>query len=91
MPLARENKVFDPEGNLVETRILTYSWEYIRLERQHWLEKTDLWYLKDRWDNLSTTQKGQLNSFRQALRDLPEDFPDASDACDNFPDPKEWF
>jgi hypothetical protein len=91
MSLARENKVFDHEGNLIETKVLTYSWDYIKQERKMWLEKTDLWYFNDRWEGLSSEAKEQLNSFRKSLRDLPDDFPLESDACDNFPEPEEWF
>jgi len=39
---------------------------------------------------LSTTSKGQLNSFRSALRDIT-DHPDANTAADNMPEAEEWF
>tara|TARA_R100001244_G_scaffold87207_1_gene66759 strand:+ start:671 stop:928 length:258 start_codon:yes stop_codon:yes gene_type:complete len=67
------------------------SWGEIRLTRKNWLETTDLWYLKDRWDELSSAAKGQLNSFRQDLRDLPQSYESANDAADNFPTPEDWF
>ena len=42
-----------------------FTWIEVRLSREEALKSTDLWYLKDRWDNLTTTQKGQLNSYRR--------------------------
>jgi len=69
----------------------TIDWGLLRSERNFWLKITDTWYLKDRWDELSTYNKGKLNSFRLALRDLPQDYSDAALAAVNFPDPEDWF
>ena len=94
---------FDDDGQRTGKNIeITYnnvSWDDIRTARTDWLEKTDLWYLGDRWDSLSTYEKGQLNSFRQTLRDIPQTYYDeddletqgANNACDNLPIPEVWF
>ena len=87
----RSHTVFDAEGNVILEEMITVSWSHVKEVRRYWLEKTDLWYLKDRWDNLSTTAKGELNTFRQTLRDLPQNYEAANDAADNFPAPEEWF
>lgn len=77
------------DGQRVED--IDISWSKVKLMRKSWLEITDLWYLKDRWDELTSTAKGQLNTFRQELRDLPQTYESANDAADNFPEPEEWF
>jgi len=76
---------------LISETFRDVSWERIRSERKQWFAITDLWYLKDRWDNLSSSHKGILNSFRQTLRDLPQNHTTANQACDAFPEAEEWF
>tara|TARA_Y100000356_G_C11091770_1_gene199636 strand:- start:4 stop:246 length:243 start_codon:yes stop_codon:yes gene_type:complete len=68
-----------------------WSWDQIRDSRNTALVSTDLWYLKDRWDNLSSTAKGQLNSYRQALRDLPQTYSTPEEAVENWPVREDWF
>jgi len=77
---------------LIETIQHDIDWVTLRKFRTKLLDRTDVWYISDRWSSLSSTAKGQLNSYRQSLRDLPQDFPGelANDAVDNFPDPPEW-
>lgn len=66
------------------------NWDEIYTAREWWFLTTDGWYLKDRWDQLNTAEKGQLNSFRQALRDVGgEDT--ISDAITAFPVAEDWF
>ncbi len=87
----RSHTVFDAEGEIILEEMLDVSWDYVKSIRTYWFEITDLWYLKDRWDDLSTTAKGELNTFRQTLRDLPQTYESANDAADNFPAPENWF
>lgn len=87
----RSVKSFDELGNLIAEDMRDIEWDEVRKERQRWLKITDLWYFKDRWDALSSTKKGQLNTFRQELRDLPDNYTTANEAADNFPEPQEWF
>lgn len=79
------NKSVLPSGEI------GYSWTNIRYARDNDLKSTDLWYLKDRWDNLSTTAKGQLNTYRQLLRDLPQTYSDPDEAVENWPEREDWF
>jgi hypothetical protein len=67
------------------------TWASVKALRKIYFKKTDLWYLKDRWDNLSSTKKGQLNSFRESMRDLPQNYDDPTEAMSNFPIPEDWF
>lgn len=71
--------------------MLISSWTDIIRSRAYYLAHTDLWYLKDRWDTLTSTQKGQLNSFRAALRDITSYHPDLSAAQANWPSAEDWF
>ena len=60
------------------------SWEQVRRARDHELSKTDWRAVKDR------TLTQAWKDYRQALRDLPQDFPDsANDAADNWPEAPE--
>ena len=78
------------DGSWVETTF-DVEWPLVRSMRIWLFKRTDLWYLKDRWDSLSSTNKGKLNSFRQSLRELPQTYESANDAFDNFPEPEEWM
>lgn len=67
------------------------TWADVRYHRDIGLTTTDLWYLKDRWDQLSSTAKGQLNTYRESLRQLPQNYADANTAAENFPSREDWF
>jgi hypothetical protein len=69
--------------DVVEQRELTYEWHELRILRDEILDQSDWRAMKDR--TLSTAWK----DYRQALRDLPQDFDSANDAVDNWPDPPE--
>ena len=79
-----------PDGSWVASTF-DASWSEVLPRRKYLLKKTDTWYLKDRWDTLSATNKGKLNTFRQTLRDLPQNYDNANDAFDNFPEPEDWM
>jgi|TARA_R100000988_G_scaffold99964_1_gene69849 hypothetical protein len=87
----RNHTISNHLGEIISTTKKDVTWDEVRKERKKWLEATDLWYLKDRWDALSSSAKGKLNSFRASLRSLPQDYETANEACDSFPTPEEWF
>lgn len=66
------------------------SWEQVREARDIYLKRADRYYITDRWNLYSTTKKGEMNSYRQELRDLPQTYSDANEAWDNVPEPPEW-
>mgnify|MGYP001459431190 CR=1 FL=1 len=67
-------------GNeVVEVRELTYDWDMLRKFRDDLLEQTDWRAVKDR------TMSQAWKDYRQALRDLPQDYENANDAADNWP------
>ncbi len=78
---------------LIETIQHDIDWKTLRVFRARVLKALDNWYLADRWESLSSDAKAQLNAYRQALRDLPQDYPGekANDAVDNWPDAEDWF
>jgi len=86
----RRSIIYDGDS-IIQDILVNVSWRTVRSERENWLVQTDLWYLKDRWDSLSSKKKGELNAFRQALRNLPQTYTEANDAADNFPTPEDWF
>ena len=59
------------------------TWEVVRSLRDKELEATDWRAVKDR------TMSQAWKDFRQALRDLPQNFEDANSACDAWPEPAE--
>jgi|TARA_B100001094_G_scaffold287412_1_gene302939 hypothetical protein len=78
------------DGSWVESTF-DATWSEILPERIYLLKKTDTWYLSDRWAQLTSEQQTALNTFRQTLRDLPQNHDNANDAFDNFPDPEDWM
>jgi len=87
--MSRNREIWGAEG-LIESSLDDVTWDQVKGIRLEWLDRTDRFYVADRWDLLSSTSKGQLNSFRTALRDITE-HPDANTAADNMPDAEEWF
>ena len=87
--MSRNREIWGADG-LIESSLDDKTWDQVKAIRLEWLDRTDKFYVADRWDLLSTTSKGQLNSFRSALRDIT-DHPDANTAADNMPEAEEWF
>ena len=59
------------------------TWEQVRKERDQELSGTDWRAVKDR------TMSQAWKDYRQALRDLPQNYESANDAADNWPTPPE--
>jgi hypothetical protein len=78
----RRKFIYDGE-TLLETIERDVDWFTIRKVRDYELKKTDWLAVKDR------TMSQAWKDYRQALRDLPADYPDAMDAVDNWPEPPE--
>jgi len=87
--MSRTREVWGAEG-LIESTQTDVSWDQVKGIRLEWLDRTDKFYVGDRWGLLSTSKKGKLNAFRQALRDITEQ-PDANTAADNMPLAEDWF
>jgi hypothetical protein len=78
------------DRSLTNDGIVTYTdktWEELRDLRDNLLKATDSYYPKDRWDSFNTTQKGQLNTWREDLRDLPANYNTANEAWDAITEP----
>ena len=59
------------------------DWHTVRKERDNLLKQTDWRAVKDR------TMTQPWKDYRQALRDLPQDYEEANDAVDNWPEAPE--
>ena len=71
-------------GVEIESGTYDVSWEDVRSTRDQALADSDWRAVSDR------TISQDWIDHRQALRDLPQDFPEsANDAADNFPQPPE--
>ena len=68
---------------VVEQRLLEYDWHQLRMLRNDCLNNTDWLAVKDR------TMSQDWKDYRQALRDLPADYPDPMVAIDHWPEPPE--
>jgi len=68
---------------IVDSGVRDVDWEFVRYHRNQLLNDTDWRAVKDR------TMSQPWKDFRQALRDLPQDSPDANSAVDNWPQPPE--
>lgn len=69
--------------DVVEQKEIQYDWHELRIFRDDLLDSSDWRAMKDR--TLPTAWK----DYRQALRDLPANYPDPSDAVDNWPEAPE--
>lgn len=82
MPLSRNIRIF-AAGVLQEESLRNFDWEEVRAERDRELEETDWRAVKDR------TMSQAWKDYRQALRDLPQDYETANDAVDHWPEAPE--
>jgi len=68
---------------VVERRLLQYDMHQLRMFRNDCLDNTDWMATQDR----IMTEAWKI--YRQALRDLPANFPDPLEAVENWPEPPE--
>ena len=68
---------------------LFQGWDDVRKERQWALDMSDRFTNMDIWNTLSETQQKELSEFRQALRDIPQNY----DSLDTlvFPIKPSWL
>ena len=65
--------------DIVEEGKYDVAWQEVRNRRNELLKATDWRAVKDR------TMPQAWKDYRQALRDLPQEYEDANDAADNWP------
>ena len=70
-------------SEIIEVRTISYTMDQLRVLRNQALSDSDWTAVKDR------TMSQSWKDYRQALRDLPADYPDPSDAVDNWPEAPE--
>lgn len=73
----------DHEGNIISQTQVDVDWVTLRKVRNQELQDTDWRAVKDR------TMSQGWKDYRQALRDLPQQFESANEAADNWPTPPE--
>ena len=78
----RSYTIYDGE-TIVEEGQIDVEWPAIRAKRDYELKNTDWRAVKDR------TMSQAWKDYRQALRDLPQNYENANDAADNWPTPPE--
>lgn len=61
---------------ITEQEILINAWDMLRSERNRKLSESDIYVLADRWASYTVEQQSAWSSYRQALRDLPENTTD---------------
>ena len=66
-------------SEIIESGMVDVTWEEIRRARNLELDSTDWRAVKDR------TMSQAWKDYRQALRNLPQDYEDANNAADNWP------
>ncbi len=77
------NYVIYNGADIVDQGQRDVDWERIRKQRNAELNDTDWRAVKDR------TMSQAWKDYRQALRDLPQEYESANDAADNWPIPPE--
>jgi hypothetical protein len=78
----RTYTIYDGD-TVIETGETDVEWESVRAKRDLELKQTDWRAVKDR------TMSQAWKDYRQALRDLPQNYESANDAADNWPTPPE--
>lgn len=78
----RTYTIYDGD-TVIEAGETDVEWESVRAKRDLELKQTDWRAVKDR------TMSQAWKDFRQALRDLPQNYESANDAADNWPTPPE--
>ena len=68
---------------VIEEKMIDYDWDQVRRLRSRALDETDWRAVKDR------TMSQAWKDYRQALRDLPQDYEEANDAVANWPEAPE--
>ena len=89
--MTRRNNEIWRDGVLVEVVQFDVEWEQVREERDMFLKQSDGWMLPDRYEQLSSAQKTELTTYRQTLRDIPQNHSEANDAYDAIPDAPTWL
>ena len=67
------------------------EWDELRDIRTQKLLRMDKFQLSIIYDNLTDTQRAELQQYRQELLDLPQDFNTPQEAYDNIPTKPTWF
>ena len=55
-------------------RELEMGWSQVRSQRDEMLQQSDLFVLIDKWELLTEERKQEIRVYRQALRDVPQNF-----------------
>jgi hypothetical protein len=55
------------------------EWYQVRSQRDELLKQSDVLVLIDRWEILSAERQDEIRAYRQALRDVPNNFNDPSE------------
>lgn len=66
----------DEEVLARRARMEPYAWDGLRVQRNALLVDSDNYVRPDRWDGYTAEQKAAWTSYRQALRDLPQNTTD---------------
>lgn len=89
---SRRIETYDSNGELIETVFREVEYSEVRQIRNMLLKESDLYILQDIYNSLTEEQKNELITYRQDLRELPQNYPNsANDAADNLPIIPEWF
>lgn len=67
------------------------TWDDFRESRDAALHATDKHMLIDKYNALTAEQQQAISDFREWLRDAPDMYESANEACDAWPTPEGWF
>lgn len=82
--VSRRKIIFEGKKIISDT-LVDRNWDYVRHHRNKWLKSTDKYMQMS--DRFSEETMAEILAYRQTLRDLPQTYESANDACDNFPAP----
>ena len=67
------------------------DWSHFREWRDMALDATDVHMLTDKFQALTEEQLESITIFSQWLRDAPDNYESANEACDNWPPAEDWW
>ena len=68
---------------VISDEMLDRTWDYVRYHRTKWLNTSDKYITMT--DRFSPEELSSLLEYRKLLRDLPQNYDSANEACDNWP------
>lgn len=62
-----------------QASLIQSKWSFVRTKRNNLLKESDMDVVSDKWEQMSLELKTNISTYRQTLRDLPQNFSNPDD------------